>query len=245
MAKQLAFGFAKKKRKARRPAASKPGPKPRAERIGFVAHGRRDPHEADHPLHVTMRCVARAPSLRAELVLKAVARVLARGIARGIAVVHYSIQENHLHLIVEAGDKTVAARGLQWLFSRIAFEVNRVALRSGSLFPDRHFRHELKSPSEMRRALVYVLMNGRKHLAEQGVVHDGMFEWLDPCSSAAWLPRRAWRGDDAPAETVIARVRAGPCPPGAMPSTWLASTGWRRGGGALRLGEMPALRVVR
>lgn len=237
MLSQLAFAFAAKRKK---PKGSKRGPKPRAERIGFVAHRTRDEHLARNAVHVTMRCVARAPSLRAEVVLKAVGGVLRRAIRRGVRVVHYSIQGNHLHLIAEGADKGSIARGMQWLFSRIAFEVNRVAGRSGSLFRDRHHRHELETPSEMRRALVYVLMNRRKHLLQQGVTADGLFRWIDPCSSVGWLPAHAWREGSGPTEAALVKAREGPCPPGAEPSTWLVGGGWKKAGGALRLSEMPA-----
>jgi len=238
---QLAFTFASKPKRKRRQGAKKTGPKPRPERVGFVAHRSRDDHEARNAVHVTMRCVARAPSLRAEVVLRAIGGVLRRAIRRGIQVVHYSIQGNHIHLIAEGADKSGIARGMQWLFSRIAFEVNRVAARSGSLFRDRHHRHELETPSEMRRALVYVLMNGRKHLLQQGVVAEGLYSWIDPCSSAAWLPAHAWRDGARPSETALAKARAGPCPPAAAPATWLVGVGWKKAGGALRLNETPAI----
>jgi len=173
--------------------------------------------------------------------LKAIGGVLRRAIRRGIRVVHYSIQGNHVHLIAEGSDKSAIARGMQWLFSRMAFEVNRVSGRSGSLFRDRHHRHELETPSEMRRALVYVLMNGRKHLLEQGITAERLYSWIDPYSTAAWLPADAWRAGARPTERALAKARAGPCPCGAEPLTWLVGVGWKKAGGALRLSETPAI----
>ena len=40
-----------------------------------------------------------------ERVVAAIAAQIARAVKRGIGVVHYSIQDTHLHLIVEAVDK--------------------------------------------------------------------------------------------------------------------------------------------
>jgi hypothetical protein len=48
-------------------------------------------------------------------------------------VVHYSIQGNHLHLIVEADDAAALSRGLQGLLIRVARSLNRVAGRRGKL----------------------------------------------------------------------------------------------------------------
>ena len=41
--------------------------------------------------------------------------------------------------------------------------VNQMTVRRGALFRDRHHRHALKTPREVRNALVYVLFNARKH----------------------------------------------------------------------------------
>ncbi len=190
-----------------------------------------------------MRCVPSAPYLRSQRIVTVIAEQLRRAIARGIKVVHYSIQGDHLHLLVEAADATKLARGMQWLFSRIAMEVNRVALRSGRLFRDRHFRQTLESPTQVRRALVYIVMNGRKHGAQQGRSLLPLYEWLDECSTAGFIDK--WHPADQPTALALARARAGPCSPGAKPTTWLARTGWwQRGGGALRFGEMPALKLL-
>jgi hypothetical protein len=108
---------------------------------------------------VTMRCVSPLATLRSQLLLTTIANQIAAAIRRGIGIVEYSIQDTHLHLIVEAPDNERLARGMQLLFSRIAFEVNRVIGRSGRLFRDRHHRQELTTPTQTRRALVYVLSN--------------------------------------------------------------------------------------
>jgi putative transposase len=187
-----------------------------------------------------MRCVSRVPSLRSELLVATIARQIAVAVRRGISVVHYSIQENHLHLIVEAPDKQRLARGMQLLFSRIAFEVNRVARRTGRVFRDRHHREALTTPTQTRRALVYVLFNRRKHLAQQGAPKAALIHTLDGASSIAWFD--GWSQGRAPPADVLERMRAGPSLPCARPQTWLARAGWVRGGGFLRHDEMPVAR---
>jgi putative transposase len=216
----------------------KPGPKPREELAGLLRHLPRPHHDKRHPALVTMRCVAAAPSLRSELVAKTIAAQIRHALGRRIGVVHYSIQDNHLHLMVEAEDKTALARGMQLLFSRIAFEVNRVAKRHGRLFRDRHHREALTSPTQTRRALVYVLFNGRKHRVQKGHPMADVLRWLDPCSTAAWFD--GWSRDYAPTRELLQRTRAGPCASGAKPQTWLARIGWVRGGGYVRYDEIPS-----
>jgi len=131
---------------------------------------------------------------------------------------------------------------MQWLFSRIAMEVNRVAKRTGRLFRDRHFRNALTTRSAVRRALVYVLMNARKHRAQAGASLLPLFDWLDPCSSIGWFEK--WHVKDKPPPEDLRQARAGPCPRGAPPTTALLQTGWLYAGGPLRFGEMPVFKLL-
>lgn len=178
-------------------------------------------------MHVTMRRVALGPSFRAELVHDVLVRELVALKARGVRVIHYSIQTDHLHLIVESHDRTTLSRQMQFLFSRIARAVNAVAHRSGSLFRDRHHRHDLRTPTEMRRALVYVLFNTRKHSTS--------YRWMDRHSSMRWF--HGWSAERAPADAELLEV--GPAAPVSEPSTWLAARGWQRAGGRIRFDELP------
>src|SRR6185436_14700651 len=101
---------------------------------------------------------------RAWAVLRAAFR---RGKDRfGFRLVQFSVQTNHLHLICEAEDKRALSRGMQGLAIRIARRMNRLAERKGKLFADRYHASILKSPTQVRRALVYVLHNVAHHNPE-------------------------------------------------------------------------------
>jgi putative transposase len=217
-------------------AGDKRGRKVRADRVGLLSHVPRPVHEARHPVHVTMRRVAVGPSFRAERVRRAIEGELYAVKKRGVVVVHYSIQDNHLHLMVEATDRVDLGRKMKLLFSRIAMTVNRIALRAGKLFADRHHRHELTTPTEVRRALVYILFNDRKHHSRSRSATTA----LDEASSAIWVTD--WSPDSAPAPETLAQRRANypEGPPITAPATWLARTGWRRAReGLLRTTDHP------
>ena len=85
----------------------------------------------------------------------------------GFRVVHYSIQEDHVHLIVEAAGKTRLANGMKSVGARFARCVNRTFGRRGAVLKER-FHHVVKrTPTEVRRALAYVLLNVRKHYRQR------------------------------------------------------------------------------
>ena len=151
------------------------GRKPKGERAG-VSHGKRPKLCARHPVLVTMRLREGLPSLRYDDAHELVRRVLVSSSEReGFRVIEYSVQSNHLHLLVEASDERALSRGMNGLASSLARGLNRIWRRSGRVFSDRYHARRLETPREVRVALVYVLQNGRKHGAwkARGSVLDG------------------------------------------------------------------------
>ena len=184
-----------------------------------VPHRARPAHVAAHPVHVTLRSGPAVRCLRAVRVFPAVRRALAAASHGGFRILRFTVQDDHFHLIVEADDSQALGRGLRGLAIRVARAVNRALGRRGAVWGDRYHARALTSPRAMRHALVYVMMNRRKHcVGERG---------LDPCSSAPWFT--GWR-------------QAVPLPRMASPvvraRTWLAAVGWRRHG-LIGLEEQP------
>ena len=194
-----------------------------------------------------MRRVRQAPSLRSERIFRCILRQLAWARHQGVRVVHYSVQHDHLHLIVEGTDRLDISSQMRKLFSRVARAVNSIAQRRGSLFRDRHHRVELNCPTKARNALVYVLFNDRKHHAQNGgAISEAFWNDLDDRTSIAWLAPVDWDPRARPPPDFIARLRArdsdidGLGAARSAPRTWFAQAGWRiRGGGRLSLYELP------
>ncbi|HET7538325.1 MAG TPA: hypothetical protein VFK05_00590 [Polyangiaceae bacterium] len=139
-------------------------------------------------------------------------------------VVHYSIQDTHVHLIVESEDLHALSSGVRGLMVRIARRVNSVLRRRGRFWAERFHSRELESPRQVRNALVYVLQNHRKH---------SQSATLDPLSSAGSF--------DGFASALPATFRSiGPTCTAAA-TTWLLKSGWRQRG-LVRLTEAPAAR---
>src|SRR5688572_32756059 len=139
------------------------GPKPRGARPG-VSHRARAPLAARFPVEVTMRVKPGLPSLRGLREHAALRAAIVAGCERaGFRLVHYSVQSNHLHLIVEGSCRNGLSRGLQGLAIRMARALNRLRRRLGSVLADRYHHRILRSPREVWHALRYVLNNARKH----------------------------------------------------------------------------------
>jgi len=82
----------------------------------------------------------------------------------GFRLVHYSLQGNHAHLIVEARDAEMLGRGMMAIGSRLARAVNRVAGRSGRVLADRYHARLLRRPKEVRAAPTSATPNSASRL---------------------------------------------------------------------------------
>ena len=100
---------------------------------------------------------------------------------QGFALVQFSVQRDHLHLLIEAESKQELARGMQGLAIRIAKNLNRFWRRGvGSVFAERYFARAVQTAKEIKRALAYVLNNARKHGVWSSPTKP------DPFSSGRW-----------------------------------------------------------
>jgi putative transposase len=135
-------------------------------------------------------------------------------------VLHFSVQGDHIHLVVEAQNARALSSGARGLSIRLARAINRACRRSGPVWGDRYHARALKTPRETRHAIVYVLMNFKKHQPQDK-------RSIDPCSSAPWFD-----GFDSPPPVPAAS------PPTWRPRTWMAMKGWKRHG-LIRQRERP------
>ena len=83
-----------------------------------VAHRRRRELRKYEPLHVTAKCLPGLPSLRARGTAPEVMRKLSASAERaGFRLVHFSVQRDHLHLIVEVDDRRSLTSGVRSLLT--------------------------------------------------------------------------------------------------------------------------------
>ena len=154
--------------------------------------GRGSPHETrpdvNGPVHVTLKICRGLPNLRTPRAYRVLERAFRAGKEKqNFGLCQYSVQRDHLHLIVEANNRRALARGIQGLAIRIAKALNKHWHgRRGSVFSERYFARALVKPMEVWRALRYVLNNALKH-------GDWFSKSLpDPFSSGRWF--RRWEG---------------------------------------------------
>ena len=215
----------KSKRGGKRRGAGRParGPRP-SER-----HKRRAAFKAYHPLHVTLRLVDDVQPLRTKDIYAAMQKAT-KAVAgnKAMRIVHMSVQDSHVHLLVEADGRMELARGIQAFAISAAKQINRVVglqrgrKRTGKVFADRYHVDVIKTPRQMRNTLAYVFNNWRKHRVAG--LSPG---WrVDPFSTASlfdgWRDGACLDRERFPSEFSLLVVQEA--------RTWLLRVGWRRHG---------------
>lgn len=166
-----------------------------------MSHKSRARFEKPTPVHVTLRVRNEVWNLRSGRSWKRLRHAFAASCGRfGMRLIHFSIQGNHIHLIVEADSHESLSRAMQGLCVRIAKALNAMMERRGRVFADHYHSHLLLTPTQLVNAIRYVLENHTHHFGETGV---------DPFSSAALRPGER--------EIILGSPRG-----------WLLRIGWHR-----------------
>ena len=200
---------------ARKGAGRKPRGRP------SMPHVTRPKIDPRYPVQVTIRATPGLPSLRSPRLFSALRWAITRASVDRFRVIHFSIQQDHGHFIVEGDEPRRTRGGMHGLAIRLALAVNRLLGRRGKVVGDRYHARPLTTPRQTRTSMVYVLLNFRKHLRAPACI--------DPRSSGPHFS--GWQRGPEPSELA---------PATALPSTWMARAGWRRAGGPLRVEERPA-----
>jgi len=215
------------------------GRKPRGVRAG-ERHAARTAFKACHPLHVVLRVVPTIGSLRRRTMYKALREAtITAALREQVRIVHLSLQRTHVHMLVEAADKTALARGLQGFQVSAARHINRALgdgtrARRGKVFADRYHAEVITTPTRAHHAIRYVLSNWRRHKEDRcGLAAT----WLvDPFSSGILFPDWVelqdrpwlWPIRDTYDPLIVRR-----------PESWLLREGWTRGGGPISARDVP------
>jgi len=205
------------------------GRKPRVVGRSSSPHKKRPEIDRRHPQHVTLRVVGAVGYLRKPHMYRAIRKALITIMGRerdDFAIVHFSVQGNHIHLVCEAENRLALAAGMkafecataQYLNQEVSLE--RGERRRGQVFADRYHVRSMSSVRQTRNCLSYVLNNWRHHGARGLSLFDGK---LDFYSSAVLFP--GWKERTTP----MIHIPPDYDPPAvSRPRTWLLAEAWKR-----------------
>ena len=194
---------------------------------GQVNHMKRARVKSATPLHLTWRLKDDVVNLRSYDALKLFKAAAVRARGFGLRILHFSLQSNHIHLIVECKSNEALKLGTRSLGTSLGKGIRKLAGGVGSVFAGRFHLQVLVNPTRVRNAMAYVLQNYSKHAR--------LLNHIDRYSSAPYFYQ--WRQ--------LLGARMGPIlaghsgPPArpipdflSPPQSWLGREGWLRAKGA-------------
>ncbi|HJZ84517.1 MAG TPA: transposase [Polyangia bacterium] len=107
---------------------------------------------------------AHVGNLRHQRSFRVIEEAIDQGAHRfGVRMVRFSVEDGHIHLLVEAPDNLSLASSLKGLSVRLAKALNGMMRRSGRVISDRYDVRLLRTPTEVRQAIA--LMRGAANRA--------------------------------------------------------------------------------
>ena len=229
------------------------GRKPKGRRAGSP-HETRPEISGREPLHVVIRVADDVRGLRKRTMYRALRQATLAAARReqrrepedgAFRIVHVSMQQTHVHMLVEADNKEALSRGMQSFQISAAKHVNAALVdkrgqrRRGAVFPDRFHQEIIRTPRQARHTLAYVLNNWRKHRADTWGLAS---TWnVDPFSTGALFA--GWR--ERLGQPLMWTMPATYQPMFVyLPQTWLLSVGWQKAGD-ISFHEVPGPRETR
>jgi REP element-mobilizing transposase RayT len=120
-----------------------------------VAHRVREKVNKSSPLHINFKFKT---YIRNKTCLRILKRAIVNARSYGLRIVHFSMQSNHIHFIIEADNNEILTKGMRSLTITFAKGLNQ-----GKIQVERYHLHVLKTLRETKNAINYVLFNKQKH----------------------------------------------------------------------------------
>ncbi|MBP9682556.1 MAG: transposase [Bacteriovorax sp.] len=126
-------------------------------------------------LHLTIKVRSNKADIKSKKILKALHHAIKRARLKKLKVVHYTLEFNHLHLLIECESHQILHQGMQALGISLAKAINKIKLLKGSVYKHRYHFRRLATRRELKNALHYIFNNGKKHKRTRSI--------LDPYNS--------------------------------------------------------------
>lgn len=140
-----------------------------------IRHISRERVNKPTPLHLTIKVRENKANIRNKRILKALHHAIKRARFKKLKVIHYTLEYNHIHLLVETSDNKILQTGMQALGISLSKAINKIKQLKGGVYKHRYHFRKLNSRRELKNVLHYIFKNGLKHKRS--------YSMLDPYNS--------------------------------------------------------------
>jgi REP element-mobilizing transposase RayT len=128
-----------------------------------IRHISREKISKPSALHLTIKVRENKADIKNKRILKALHHAIKRARLQNMKVLHYTLEYNHLHILVEVSNNKILHKGMQALGISLSKAINKIKNLKGTVYKHRYHFRKLNSRREMKNALLYIFKNGMKH----------------------------------------------------------------------------------
>lgn len=128
-----------------------------------IRHIARDEFKRLTVLHLTVKIDRTKAGLKNKQTLKLLWHAIKKARLKGLKIVHYTLEFDHVHLLVEADNKAVLGTGMQSFGITLSKGINKLKGLKGQVFKTRYHFRKLRTPTEVKKVIHYILGNSIKH----------------------------------------------------------------------------------
>jgi hypothetical protein len=133
-----------------------------------IRHIKREEIRRPMPLHLTIKLIK--ADIQNKIILKGLRHAIFRARLQGLRIIHYSLEHNHVHLYAECDNNITLGKAMKAFGVSFVKKVNSYFLRKGTCYKTRYHLRTLRSASEVKNVLNYILKNGMKHKRTSSVI---------------------------------------------------------------------------
>lgn len=121
-------------------------------------------------LHLTIKIKKIKADIKNKSILSILKRAILNARKKGLRVLHYSLEYDHVHLLIEAENNTILGKGMQAFGVTLSKAINRVRKLKGGVYKHRYHFRQISSARELKNVMNYIFSNGMKHKTAMSIV---------------------------------------------------------------------------
>lgn len=122
-------------------------------------------------LHLTVKIKKNKAGIKNKSVLRILRRAILNARRQGLRVIHYSLEYDHIHLLIEADNNHILNKGMQSFGVTFSKAINRMRKLKGGVYKHRYHFRQISSSKELKNVLGYIFTNGIKHKTANDIVN--------------------------------------------------------------------------
>lgn len=136
-----------------------------------IRHTKRPEITKPSSLHLTVKVQRDKAGLKTKGVLALLRRSILNARKQGLRVIHFSLEYDHVHLLIEADNNRTLGKGMQAFGVTLSKAINRARKLKGTVYKHRYHFRKITSSRELKNVLNYIFTNGVKHQTAKSIVN--------------------------------------------------------------------------